>query len=130
MAGPAIRNRRFPPGLDLIAEQGTPIYATADGVVEFADSVSKKKSIRGWRYGNSVVVNHQYGYTTIYAHCDGLNVQKGDDVTRGDLIAWVGSTGRSTGPHLHYEVLLDGKPIDPAQIVPGFTSAVHRERSD
>ncbi len=92
-------------GLDIAAVQGTPIQPIRAGTV-----VSAGK--RGG-YGNVVVVDHGDGTTSLYAHCHELKVQKGDKVHRGDVIATVGSTGRSTGPHLHLEVHQDGTAIDP-----------------
>ena len=92
-------------GLDFTAPIGTEIYATGDGVVELAK----------WNagYGRCVVINHGFGYKTKYAHCKKLNCRKGQKVKRGDLIGFIGNTGQSTGPHLHYEVLKNKKPINP-----------------
>lgn len=96
----------YHPGIDLAAPTGTPIYATGTGVVVFA----------GWKngYGNFVEIDHGNGYVTRYAHASRLLVSVGDRISKNDEIAKVGSTGRSTGPHLHYEVLRDGKRQDPA----------------
>ena len=90
---------------------GTPIVATADGTVTFS----------GWSggYGNTVVVEHGYGWSTVYAHCSKLLVGLGDRVKRGEVIALMGSTGRSTGPHLHYEVRVNGRPVNPRPYLPG-----------
>lgn len=93
-------------GLDLGAAEGTPVLAAADGVVRFS---GKRGS-----YGNVVILTHADGTETRYAHCRDLGVSEGDAVTAGQPIASVGSTGRSTGPHLHFEVRQDGKPIDPS----------------
>ncbi|MEM9519445.1 MAG: peptidoglycan DD-metalloendopeptidase family protein [Actinomycetota bacterium] len=94
-------------GIDLDGDMGDPIVAAADGIVLSA----------GWRsgYGNTVVLSHGGGYTTLYAHQTDVNVAAGATVAGGDLIGWVGSTGWSTGPHLHFEVRVDGVAIDPAQ---------------
>ncbi len=94
-------------GLDLDGDTGDPIVAAADGIVLSA----------GWRngYGNTVVLSHGGGYTTLYAHQTDVNVSAGQEVSGGDVIGWVGSTGWSTGSHLHFEVRLDGVALDPAQ---------------
>jgi murein DD-endopeptidase MepM/ murein hydrolase activator NlpD len=96
---------RFHEGVDIVAPRGTPVIAPADGVVVYA----------GWDngLGRMVVIAHGYGYSTAYGHCDSLLVGRGERVRRGDVIAYIGSTGRSTGPHLHYEVRLNGKLINP-----------------
>ncbi|MDR2405208.1 MAG: M23 family metallopeptidase [Deltaproteobacteria bacterium] len=96
----------FHQGLDLSAPNGTPVYAPADGVV-----LSSDWSKSG--YGLMITLDHGYGLTTRYAHLSGSLVNVGDKVKRGDHIGKVGSTGRSTGPHLHYETLLGGVPVDP-----------------
>lgn len=93
-------------GLDFTAPQGTPIYATANGRVTLAGEL-------GDGYGNHVVINHGYGYETLYAHMVRIKVRNGQTVDRGDLIGWVGSTGKSTGPHCHYEVRVNGDAVDP-----------------
>lgn len=93
-------------GLDFTAPQGTPIYATGNGVVRVAGS-----SDGG--YGNHVVINHGYGYQTLYGHMVRIKVRAGQRVTRGQVIGWVGSTGKSTGPHCHYEVLINNNHVDP-----------------
>ena len=94
------------PGIDLAGPSGTPIYATADGTVLRA----------GWNsggYGNLVEINHGRGIATRYGHLSQILVRAGDRITRGQLIARMGSTGRSTGSHLHYEVRIDGRPVNP-----------------
>jgi murein DD-endopeptidase MepM/ murein hydrolase activator NlpD len=98
---------RFHYGMDFTAPQGTDIYVTGDGVVE-AVNYSK----RG--YGNHIIINHGFGYKTIYAHLDRPNVRVGQHVKRGDVIGFVGSTGMSLAPHLHYEVELNGEKVDPS----------------
>jgi murein DD-endopeptidase MepM/ murein hydrolase activator NlpD len=93
-------------GLDFTAPQGTPIYATGDGVVIVAGA-----SDGG--YGNHVVINHGYGYQTLYGHMVRIKARKGQRIKRGEVIGWVGSTGKSTGPHCHYEVAINGHEVDP-----------------
>ena len=97
---------KFHSGMDFTAPQGTEIYVTGDGVVE---SVIYSK--RG--YGNHIIINHGFGYKTLYAHLDRPNIRTGQKVKRGDVIGFVGSTGASLAPHLHYEVELNGMKIDP-----------------
>ena len=92
-------------GLDFTAPQGTPIYATGDGVVTTAGV--------GTGTGNHVVINHGYGYETEYMHMVRIKARAGQRVKRGEVIGWVGNTGASTGPHLHYEVHINGNPVDP-----------------
>jgi len=92
-------------GLDFTAPQGTPIYATGDGVVETAGE--------GSGTGNHVVINHGYGYETVYMHMVRIKAHEGEQVKRGEVIGWVGTTGASTGPHCHYEVHVNGRPVDP-----------------
>ncbi|HQG56605.1 MAG TPA: M23 family metallopeptidase [Bacteroidales bacterium] len=98
---------RFHYGIDFTAPVGTEVYATGDGVVESIIS-----SRRG--YGNHIVVNHGFGYKTLYAHLDRFNVRQGQKVKRGDVIGFVGNTGLSIAPHLHYEVELNGIKVDPS----------------
>lgn len=92
-------------GLDFTAPQGTPIYATGDGRVTTAGV--------GTGTGNHVIVNHGYGYETVYMHMVRIKARAGQQVKRGEVIGWVGSTGASTGPHLHYEVHINSHPVDP-----------------
>jgi len=93
-------------GLDFTAPQGTPIYATGNGTVEVAGQT-------GDGYGNHIVINHGYGYETLYGHMYKVKVRAGQKVKRGEVIGWVGSTGKSTGPHCHYEVHINGQEVDP-----------------
>ena len=93
-------------GLDFTAPQGTPIYATGNGTV-----IEAGFSEGG--YGNNVEINHGYGYETLYGHMVRIKVRKGQKVKRGEVIGWVGSTGKSTGPHCHYEVHINGNVVDP-----------------
>jgi len=97
---------RFHYGIDFTAPVGTEVYATGNGVVE-----SIVSSRRG--YGNHVTINHGFGYKTIYAHLDRFNVRQGQKVKRGDVIGFVGNSGLSIAPHLHYEVELNGVKVDP-----------------
>ena len=93
-------------GLDFTAPQGTPIYATGNGTVRLAGYVDGG-------FGNHVIINHGYGYETLYGHMVRIKVRTGQRVKRGELIGWVGSTGKSTGPHCHYEVHVNGNEVDP-----------------
>ena len=104
---PIYKTKKFHAGMDFSAKTGTPIYATGDG------KVSKvKKSRRG--YGNHVIIDHGFGYKTLYAHMSKYIVKKRQKVKRGDIIGYVGNTGTSVAPHLHYEVQKDGRKINPA----------------
>jgi murein DD-endopeptidase MepM/ murein hydrolase activator NlpD len=103
---PVYKTTKFHAGLDFSAPQGTPIYATADGSVTTAGNT-------GNGYGNHVIINHGFGYETLYGHMVRVKVQNGQAVKRGEVIGWVGSTGKSTGPHCHYEVHKYGEKIDP-----------------
>lgn len=103
---PIYKTRRMHAGLDFSAPIGTAIHASGDGKVS---KVEKRRSGYGW----SVVIDHSFGYKTLYAHMSEINVSKGQKVTRGQIIGAVGNTGTSTAPHLHYEVHKDGKKINP-----------------
>jgi len=103
---PVYKTIKFHAGLDFAAPQGTPIYATADGTVTTAGNT-------GNGYGNHVVINHGYGYETLFGHMVRVKVRSGQKVKRGEVIGWVGSTGKSTGPHCHYEVHKNGVKMDP-----------------
>lgn len=103
---PLYKTRKLHTGMDFTADTGTEVYATGDGVVELVEQ-------RNWGYGQSIVINHGYGYKTRYAHLSKFNVKQGQKVKRGDLIGLVGSTGKSTGPHLHYEVEVNGEKVNP-----------------
>jgi murein DD-endopeptidase MepM/ murein hydrolase activator NlpD len=106
---PFTGRREFHKGLDIATRKGTPIIAPADGVVTFA---GKK-----WLMGNMVTLDHGYGMLTRYGHIFKILKKKGDRVKRGEAIALVGNTGRSTGPHLHYEVRLNGVPVNPTKYI-------------
>ena len=103
---PHYHTQRMHAGLDFTASTGTSVLATGNGVVEIVES-------KMWGYGNSVVINHGYGYKTRYAHLNAFNVKKGQEVKRGQIIGYVGSTGKSTAPHLHYEVEKNGEKVNP-----------------
>ncbi len=113
---PFTKIRKFHYGMDFTAPNGTPIYATGDGVVLKADN-----SLSG--YGNHIEVNHGYGYVTLYAHLSKYNCRPGQKVKRGDIIGYVGSTGRSEAPHLHYEVIKNGEKVNPINFYYGSISA-------
>lgn len=97
-------------GIDIAAAYGTPIIASADGVVTFSGYKSG--------YGYMVSVSHKYGFGTLYAHCSRLRVKLGQEVKRGDVVADVGQSGSATGPHVHYEVLVNGRWTDPRGYLP------------
>ena len=103
---PVYKVRKMHPGMDFSSPVGTPIYATADGIVEKVEF-----SFSG--YGKMVDIDHGFGYKTRYAHMHGFNVYRGQRIKRGELIGYVGNTGLSTGPHLHYEVMINGKQVNP-----------------
>ena len=103
---PIYKTLEFHPGMDFSAEQGTPIYATGDGVVDRADNLTQG-------YGNHVVINHGFGYQTFYGHMSRIAARAGQKVSRGQLIGYVGSTGLSTAPHIHYEVFKNGERVNP-----------------
>lgn len=98
---------KFHSGMDFTAPTGTEVYATGNGTID-----AVKSTRRG--YGNHIVINHGFGYQTVYAHLNGFNVRAGQKVRRGDVIGFVGNTGLSVAPHLHYEVKLNGRHVDPA----------------
>ncbi len=103
---PIYKMKKMHTGIDFAASIGTPIYATADGNVAVVD-------VRFSGYGKMVEIDHGFGYRTRYAHMHDFAVRKGQNVKRGDLIGYVGNTGVSTAPHLHYEVLINGTQVDP-----------------
>lgn len=106
---PILHYRRLHSGIDLTARTGTPIYATGDGVVSVAGR--NPKGLSG--YGVVVVVDHGFGFQTLYAHMSSVKVRVGQKVKRGEQVGTVGSTGMSSGAHLHYEVIQNGKKVDP-----------------
>jgi murein DD-endopeptidase MepM/ murein hydrolase activator NlpD len=101
---------KFHSGLDIAGKRGTPIYSPARGTVS---AVTQNSG-----YGRMLEIDHGFGITSIYAHCNSIKVREGSLVKRGDLIGTIGNTGRSTGPHLHFEVRLDDHPIDPMDYLP------------
>ncbi|MCR5861602.1 M23 family metallopeptidase [Flavobacterium sp. J372] len=113
---PFTKIRKFHAGMDFSAKTGTPIYATGDGVVTVADN-------RSSGYGNHIVIRHGFGYETLYGHLSKYKVKAGQRVKRGDVIGYVGSTGRSEAPHLHYEVHKNGEVINPINFYYGNISA-------
>ena len=113
---PFTKVRKFHYGMDFTAPRGTPVYASGDGVVKRADNSSSG-------YGKHIRIDHGYGYVSLYAHLYKYNVRVNQRVKRGDLIGFVGSTGRSQAPHLHYEVFKDGERINPINFYYGNLSA-------
>ncbi len=112
---PFTKKRRFHYGMDFTARRGTPIYATGNGVVKRADN-------RSSGYGKHIRIDHGFGYVSLYAHLSKYNVRRGQRVKRGDIIGYVGNTGRSVGPHLHYEIFKDKKKINPLNFYYGNLS--------
>ncbi|NNK09944.1 MAG: M23 family metallopeptidase [Flavobacteriaceae bacterium] len=113
---PFTKARKMHWGMDFTAPKGVPIYATGDGTVTRADN-------RASGYGKHIRVEHGYGYMSLYAHLSNYNVKRGQKVKRGDLIGFIGSTGRSEAPHLHYEVWKDGDRINPINFYYGSLTA-------
>jgi murein DD-endopeptidase MepM/ murein hydrolase activator NlpD len=113
---PFTKARKMHEGMDFTARTGTPIYATGDGVVKNADN-----SLSG--YGNHIEINHGFGYLTLYGHLSKYKARPGQRVKRGDIIGYVGSTGRSQAPHCHYEVHKNGKVVNPLNFYYGNISA-------
>jgi len=103
---PVYHTPKFHAGMDFAAAIGTKIFATGNGVVSYC----------GWKegYGNCIMINHGFGYETLFGHMNAFKVHLGMNVKRGDIIGFVGNTGKSTGPHLHYEVHVNGKPVNPS----------------
>ena len=118
---PVYKVKKMHNGIDFAASIGTPIYATADG------SVSKVE-VRFSGYGKVVEIDHGFGYRTRYAHMHDFTVKKGQQVKRGDLIGYVGNTGLSTAPHLHYEVLINDERVDPVHYFFNDLTAAEYER--
>ena len=106
---PFTGKREMHKGLDIANREKTPIIAPADGKVAYAD--------KKWLIGNMITIDHGYGMVTRYGHMHSMKVKKGDKVKRGQVIGLMGNTGRSTGPHLHYEVKLNGVPVDPTKYI-------------
>jgi len=112
---PFTKARKMHKGMDFTAPKGTPVYATGDGVVVRADQGSAG-------YGKHIRIDHGFGYITLYAHLSNYNVRRKQKVKRGDLIGFVGNTGRSQAPHLHYEVIKNGRAINPINFYYGNLS--------
>jgi murein DD-endopeptidase MepM/ murein hydrolase activator NlpD len=108
---PILKIRKFHKGMDFTAPTGTPIYASGNGKVSRAQ--------RSATFGNVVYIEHGYGYKTIYAHMSKIKIRRGQNVKRGDLIGYVGNTGRSVSAHLHYEVHKNGRPLNPMKFYYG-----------
>jgi murein DD-endopeptidase MepM/ murein hydrolase activator NlpD len=104
---PIYKISKFHNGMDFTAPTGTEVYATGNGVVSMVKSERRE-------LGNHIVIDHGFGYQTVYGHLDRFNVREGQKIKRGDIIGFVGSTGLSTAPHLHYEVKINGRNVDPA----------------
>lgn len=113
---PFTKARKMHKGMDFTAPRGTPIFASGDGKVTRADN-------RSSGYGKHIRIDHGYGYLSLYAHLSKYNVSKGQKIKRGDLIGFVGNTGRSEAPHLHYEVWKDGEKINPINFYYGSLTA-------
>lgn len=113
---PFTKVRKFHEGMDFSAKTGTPIFATGDGVVARADATASG-------YGNHIVIRHGFGYETLYGHLSKYKVRAGQSVKRGDVIGYVGSTGRSEAPHCHYEVHKNGAVVNPLNFYYGNISA-------
>jgi len=113
---PFTKARKFHYGMDFTSPRGTPVYASGDGVVTRADNTASG-------YGKHIRIDHGFGYESLYAHLYKYNLRKGQKVKRGDLIGFVGSTGRSEAPHLHYEIFKDGERINPINFYYGNLSA-------
>ncbi len=122
---PITHKKSFHAGIDLVAPRGTPIRATADGVVSF---VGHKGG-----YGKFILLNHAYGFETAYGHLSDYKVKKGEYVYKGNIIGYVGTTGRSTGPHLHYEIRYLNKWLNPAKYLhwntSNYPSIMNREKA-
>lgn len=118
---PIYKTPKMHTGLDFATPMGTPIYATADGLVS-------ESSFDDGGYGNHVIVNHGYGYETLYGHMVRIKARRGERVKRGQVLGWVGSTGKSTGPHLHYEVIRNKQKINPVHYFFNDLSAADYER--
>jgi murein DD-endopeptidase MepM/ murein hydrolase activator NlpD len=113
---PFTKVRKMHEGMDFTAKTGTPIFATGDGIIARADNTASG-------YGNHIVLRHGFGYETLYGHLSKYKCHAGQRVKRGDVIGYVGSTGRSEAPHLHYEVHKDGKVVNPLNFYYGNISA-------
>jgi murein DD-endopeptidase MepM/ murein hydrolase activator NlpD len=118
---PIYKTPKMHTGLDFAAPVGTPVYATADGVV-------RATTYERDGYGRHVIIHHGYGYQTLYAHLVRIKARPGEKVKRGQVIGWVGSTGKSTAPHCHYEVIRNNQKVDPVHFFFNDLSAADYER--
>lgn len=118
---PIYKTVKMHTGLDFTAPIGTPIYATGNGVVSTAE-------FDAGGYGNNVVIDHGYGYETLYGHMSKIKVRVGQRVKRGEVIGWIGNSGKSTGPHCHYEVIKNGQKVDPIHFFFSDLTAAEYER--
>lgn len=118
---PIHKKKKKHPGIDFSARLGTPVYATADGIIS-------KTEVKFTGYGKQIEIDHGFGYRTRYAHMHGFAVKKGQTVRRGDLIGYVGNTGLSTGAHLHYEVFHNGRHVDPSRYIFNEITAAEYKR--
>ena len=109
MIDPFTKKERMHKGVDVKAPKGTPVYATADGLIREV----KQNHVEGKSYGKFIIIDHEGGYSTLYSMLSKYNVIEGQEVKQGDVIGFIGSTGRSTGPHLHYEIKKNGENVDP-----------------
>ena len=112
---PVLKKVKHHGGIDLAAPKDAPIRSIRDGTVVFADPYGS--------YGNLVVISHAGGFTSHYGHCSSIKVRTGQRISAGHVIATVGSTGRVTGPHLHFEIRKNGTPEDPERFIPGLADA-------
>lgn len=123
---PILKIRTMHKGVDMSTDYGVPVYATGDGVVEKVDQGKRRRG-----YGRQILINHKFGYKTRYAHLLKMFVKPGEEVKRGQLIGEVGSSGGSTGPHLHYEVLYMGRNVNPVNYFNrNMTSDEYRQLMD
>jgi len=114
--------REMHEGLDIAAPYGTPILSTADGIVSFAGPLAD--------FGNVVFVNHGHGFTTFYAHASKIRVREGQSIKRGEVVAYIGTTGRSTGAHVHYEVQVNGLAVNPMKYIVDPAGATYAGESE
>lgn len=116
---PILKEVLFHDGIDITADIGSDVFATGNGIVDNIYYSNKG-------YGNRVVINHKNGYKSVYAHLDEIYVEKGQIVDKNSLLGTVGNTGRSTGPHLHYEILVNNKPVNPINYMYSYNMLVNR----
>ena len=118
---PVHKIKKFHKGIDFTAPRGTAIQATGNGVIQ---RVENRKN----GYGRNVIIDHGFGYTTLYAHMQDVDVEVGDTVTKGQKIGTIGSSGTSTAPHLHYEVRINNRPVNPIDYcMDGLTPEEYKE---